>query len=53
MDKVHYSDIVRKVWIGKQVVAVQDGYREAGSDLLWKLDTNKTYRITIEEVDAH
>ena len=48
---------VLALWIGSQIVDLGDGYKTdwpaSGKDeehLRWKLDFNKTYRITIEEL---
>jgi len=49
------SHDIPMLWIGKQIIDVGNGYGSWPSDkdeqhLRWKLDPNKTYRVTIEEV---
>ena len=57
-DMSYYSDEhdVPAIWIGNQIVALGDGYHNwpPGKDdphLRWQLDPNKTYRVTIEELN--
>lgn len=59
-DKSFYTDDhdVPALWIGGQIVAIGDGDRQVGfgyykkdeDHLRWKLDPDKTYRVTIEEI---
>lgn len=60
-DKSYHTDDhdVPALWLGDQIVAIGDGYRPVGfghveedaEHLRWKLDPNKTYRVTIEEIE--
>jgi|GEM_PF-5806765 len=57
-DKSFYSDDhdVPALWVGGQIVALGSGYGNWPGDkdrghLRWKLDPEKVYRVTIEEVE--
>ena len=58
-DKSFYTENhdVPALWIGNQIVDLGDGYTLSGlseekdeEHLRWKLDPEKTYRVTIEEI---
>jgi len=58
-DKSYYSDDhdVPALWIGDQIIDLGDGHHNwpLGKDkdhMRWKLDPNKTYRVTIEEMHS-